>query len=124
MDYKFNSQSDRIIRTSLQSLNNDFYYGSSVIDINTEGLTMRNSDYCQTYMVFITFQLQKVFFSFCVKSDGSGNLDFITISDNYSIDVMINKVQESKSFWGIPINHVEVEIDRVYNDKSYKLYVL
>ena len=124
MNYNFNSQSDRLIRTALQRLNSEFYYGSSLIDINTEGLTMRNSDNCQTYMVSVRFQFQKVFISFCVKSDGSGNLDFISISDNYSIDIMINKVQESKSFWGIPISHVETVIDRAYNDKSYKLYVL
>ena len=124
MNYYFNSQSDTLIRTALQRLNSEFYYGCSLIDIKTEGLTTRNSDNCQTYMVFVRFQFQKVFITFCVKSDGSGNLDYITISDNYSIDIMISKINESKSFWGIPISHVEEKVDRVYNSKSYRLYVL
>ena len=126
MNYNFNIQTDRKIRESLQMLNNDFYYGCATIDINTQIYMTCHTDYCQTYMAKIRFQLQNDVISFIVKSDDSGDLDYIKIIDGYSIDVMINKIRESSNFWGISIKNIETGVDHDFNEtyKYYKIYVL
>ncbi len=122
MNYEFNNQTDSKIRESLQMLNNDFYYGCASIDINTQIYTCR-TDCCQTYIAKIKFQLRNDVISFIVKSDGSGDLDYIKILDGYSIDVMINKIRETNSFWGIPVKTIEAKIDREFNE-TYKYYII
>jgi hypothetical protein len=72
-------------------------------------------------MAKIRFQLRNDVISFVVKSDGSGDLDYIKILDGYSIDVMISKIRETNSFWGIPIKTIETIIDREF-DETYKYF--
>lgn len=126
MEYYFNNKSERLIRQALQELNTQFYYGCAEIELETEGYfsSIYKID-CQEYIATIWFQHTKYIIEFVVKSDGTGDIDYIDINDGYSIDKLINIIQQRHNFYGIEIESIEEKTDFIYDSSnSYKFYHL
>jgi hypothetical protein len=126
MAYNFNDETKKKIDIFLNSLKKDLYDTSIELEI---GDVMFGP--CQCYIV--RFNYQGIVFSngyrnfdlihICVKSDGSGLIDYIKIypEKNLKTNVLMNAVRLTGCLFGVKIGKIDEGSD--FGDRFIRLYV-
>lgn len=121
--YNFNLITRSVIMNAIKKMEQSFYlntghYEICDCDLGVNGLN--DPKPLQNYIVrFMYYEHLVDVVHFVVKSDGTGNLDYIKLPKRENYEKIAAYVENFGEFWGVPIGNIQEKFELFFGEKHY-----